>query len=273
MDALVHQFAERGVNSALPLDPVQAYESGAFDDEREVAFAARIMAGVADMLVALVLELQPGGRQGDGQALDHLAGDRAGGGCLSGSWGHRSYIERFRERGRMQILVTKGERADWIEARRGDGSVERENVPHKGPIAHDLVHFAVETGLGMDRGFWGMIAGGHSPQQIVEIAKAAGHASAKRAATPDPKFVQAIQVERIVESFEAESWSGGNDNNSLRAMAEAGCDQSLVACPDLANEDLDRVRSRLGELAGQWSALAVGETLTLDWPLEGRAAE
>lgn len=172
----------------------------------------------------------------------------------------------------MQILVTKGERADWIEARRGDGTVERENVPHKGPVAHDLVHFAVETELALDRGFWGLIAAGHAPAQIVEMAKAAGHASAKRASVPDPHFVQAIQVERIVESFEAESWSGGADNDSLRAMAEAGCDQSLVPYPALTDEALDRVRTRLSRLADLWSELAVGETLTLDWSMENRAA-
>ena len=172
----------------------------------------------------------------------------------------------------MQILVTKGERADWIEARRGDGTVERENVPHKGPVAHDLVHFAVETELGMGRGFWGLIAAGHAPGQIVEMAKAAGHASAKRANEPDPHFVQAIQVERIVESFEAESWSGGADNDSLRAMAEAGCDQSLVPCPALTDEALDRVRTRLSVLAEEWAGLAVGRTLTLVWPLWTRAA-
>ncbi|HVJ71308.1 MAG TPA: hypothetical protein VM531_07380 [Sphingomicrobium sp.] len=168
--------------------------------------------------------------------------------------------------------MTKGERADWIEARRDDGTVERENVPHKGPVAHDLVHFAVETELAMDRGFWGLIAAGHAPQQIVEIAKSAGHASAKRASMPDPHFVQAIQVERIVESFEAESWSGGADNDSLRAMAEAGCDQSLVGCPLLTDEMIDRVRSRLSDLADQWAKLAVGGTLSLDWPLWTRAA-
>ena len=267
MDALVHQLAERGVNLALPFHPVQAGESGALDDEREMALAACVVAGMPDMLVTLIFKIEPGGRKGGGQPLDHLAGDGSG-----SSIRHRSYIERFRERGRMQILVTKGERADWIEARRADGSVEREHVPHKGPVAHDLVHFAVETELGMDRGFWGMIAAGHAPQQIVEMAKAAGHASAKRAITPDPDFVQAIQVERIVESFEAESWSGGSDNDSLRAMAEAGCAQSLVACPELTDVAIARVRDRLGGLAGQWSTLAVGETLALQWPLEGRAA-
>lgn len=172
----------------------------------------------------------------------------------------------------MQILVTKGDKADWIEVRRGDGSVEREHVPHKGPVAHDLVHFAVETELGMVRGFWGLVAEGHAPQRIADMAKTAGHASAKRAETPDPDFVQAIQVERIVESFEAEFWSRGADNDALRSMARAGCDQSLVPCPELADEALERTRSRLSDLAEQWAGLGVGETLTLCWPQGARAA-
>jgi hypothetical protein len=172
----------------------------------------------------------------------------------------------------MQILVTKGERADWIEVTRDDGSVAREEVPHKGPVAHDLVHFAVETELGFDNGFWGLVAAGNDPQAIAEMAKAAGHASAERAETPAPHFVQAIQVERIVECFEAEMWSHGADNDSLRAMARSGCDQSLVDCPELGDEAIDRARSCLGMLAGQWAGLAVGGTLVLEWPERSKAA-
>ncbi len=266
MNPLAHQFAERSINLPLPFYPAQAGKGPAFDRQREMAFAARIVAGMADVLLTLVLKIQKCRRQCGRQPFDHLASDGSGGGVR-----HRPYIERFRERGRMQILVTKGEKADWIEARRKDRSVEREIVPHKGPVAHDLVHFAVERELRLERGFWGLVASGNAPQRIAEMAKMAGHASAKRAAMPDPDFVQAIQVERIVESFEAELWSGGSDNDSLRAMAQAGCEQSLVDCPELGHEALDRTRRRLRELAGQWAGLAVGETLTLDWPEPIRA--
>lgn len=172
----------------------------------------------------------------------------------------------------MQILITKGERADWIEARRDDGSIVRESMPHKGPVAHDLVHYVVETVLGIDRGFWGLVAAGNAPDRIAEMAKEAGHSSAKRAEKPDPQFVQAIQVERIVEAFEAESWSQGYDNDSLRAMAQAGCNQSLVSCPGLDDDSIERARAKLGALAARWATLAVGETLALDWPEENRAA-
>lgn len=172
----------------------------------------------------------------------------------------------------MQILATKGERADWIEARRDDGTVERETVPHKGPVAHDLVHYAVEHEFGFERGFWGLVASGHAPESIAEMAKAAGHASSKRAANPEPHFVEAIQVERVVEAFEAELWSAGADNDSLRMMAHAGCDQSLVPAPALGDEPIERARARLKTLADQWAKLSVGETLTLNWPDGARAA-
>ena len=172
----------------------------------------------------------------------------------------------------MRVLVTKGERADLIEATRVDGSVARETVPHKGPVAHDLVHFAVESELGFDRGFWGLVAAGNAPERIAEMAKEAGHASAKRAEKPDPDFVQAIQVERIVEAFEADLWSHGEDNDALRAMARAGCEQSLVSFPDLDDDAIERARAKLAALADHWAMLKVGETLTVDWTAGRRAA-
>jgi hypothetical protein len=172
----------------------------------------------------------------------------------------------------MQIVVTKGSQADWVEARREDGSVARESVPHKGPVAHDLVHYAVETEFGIAQGFWGLVAAGNAPEQIAEMAKAAGHASAKRAEKPQAHFVEAIQVERIVEAFEAELWSRGTDNAALRAMAEAGCAQSLVPSPEMRNEVIERTRARLAGLAEQWAALPIGGSLTLDWMERNQAA-
>lgn len=88
MDAVTHQLSKRGMDFALPFDPAEAGESGAFDGEREMALAARVMAGMADVLLALVLKFEPGGRERGGQPLDHFPGDRSGGGIR-----HHSYIE------------------------------------------------------------------------------------------------------------------------------------------------------------------------------------
>ena len=56
MDPLMHQFAERGIDFSLPLEPVQAEESGAFDDESKMAFAPGIMAGMAKQYTPAQLE-------------------------------------------------------------------------------------------------------------------------------------------------------------------------------------------------------------------------
>lgn len=92
MHPLVHKIAERGVDLALPVDPIETLKGGAFDRQCEMALAARIVAGVPDMLVTLVLQLQSRGRQRGGQPLDHLACNGSGGGG-----GHHSYIAAFEE--------------------------------------------------------------------------------------------------------------------------------------------------------------------------------
>jgi hypothetical protein len=55
-------------------------------------------------------------------------------------------------------------------------------------------------------------------------------------------------------------------------MAEAGCDQSLVATPSLSDDDIERTRARLAELAEQWIALPIGGSLMLDWPKRKQVA-
>ena len=122
----------------------------------------------------------------------------------------------------MRISITKGDKEDRLEMERADGTRASTRFPHKGPIPHDFVHYAVESELGIDRGFWGLVEAGHHPEEIQEIAKAAGHASAKRAEVPAADFVPAIQAERIVEAFEADHWSGGQgDPAGVAYMAEA----------------------------------------------------
>ena len=50
VNALAHQIAERGINSA-GARPGSAREGGALDDQREMAFAARVVAAMAEVLV------------------------------------------------------------------------------------------------------------------------------------------------------------------------------------------------------------------------------
>ena len=165
----------------------------------------------------------------------------------------------------MRITITKGRQDDRIEIRRDDGSEAVTHFPKKGPIPHDYVHYAVEQGFGLNDGFLGKVAAGHHPEVIVEMAKRGGHASASRAREPDPDIVEMIQAERLVECFEADMWSGGADNDSLREMAAGGWSQSFVPALTLDDTVIDSVRQNIRDFSQQWSNLPAGERIELKW--------
>jgi hypothetical protein len=166
----------------------------------------------------------------------------------------------------MQISLTKGRHDDRVVMRRADGTEAVAVVPHKGPVPHDAVHYFVEQGLGFSRGFWGMIAAGIHPDELVELAKAGGHASATRAQVPDAAIVELLQAERLVECFEADLWSGTGSDDSLLAMAGVACAASLVPVPRCAPGAIAAVRDAIAVFACEWMDADEGYVARLDWP-------
>ncbi len=166
----------------------------------------------------------------------------------------------------MRIAITKGQRQDRIVVSRADGSGAETHFPHKGPVPHDAVHWFVERELGLAHGFWGMVASGRHPEEIAEIAKAAGHASAKRAGVPGAEIVELLQAERLTECFEADLWSGGSGAAAdLIALAETACGYSHVPLPALDAAAAERIRTELGNFARGWMAAPQGHVAVLEW--------
>lgn len=165
----------------------------------------------------------------------------------------------------MDIVIAKGTDRDWLTVTRDDGSEAQLTFPKKGNIPHDAVHFFVEKALGFDTGFWGTIAAGRDPDSIQEMAKQAGHASAKRAVTPDADIVQLLQAERLVECFEAALWADELDLGSFLDTYRAACGSSHVPMRDLSNEATLALFSQLRTFAGDWRALSTGQSITLVW--------
>jgi len=166
----------------------------------------------------------------------------------------------------MRIAITKGASGDRIAVTRPDGSRATFGFPRKGPYPHDAFHFFVERELAMTRGFWGLVASGMAPEAVQELAAEGGHASAKRADEPDPAIIQLVQAERLVECFEAASWSGGADDAGIMAMAEPAWAASLVLPPAGVAARLGAIRDGLDAFLGAWRALPEGGTLELEWP-------
>ncbi len=164
----------------------------------------------------------------------------------------------------MRVTIVKGSVDDCIEIRRADGSAAETCFPKKGPVPHDAVHWIVEEALALPDGFWGKIAGGLHPDQVQEMAKAAGHASAARATVPDADIVQLLQAERLVECFEAALWSGGSDAASVRHMGEAGCAASHVDFPAITDAQIDTAMTRVLALNADWFPAPVGHSISFD---------
>ncbi len=166
----------------------------------------------------------------------------------------------------MLIRFAKGATSDTIAVTRADGSRAEFSFPHKGPTPHDAFHLAVEGELGLARGFWGLVAGGMDPAQVGALAAAGGHASAKRAGVPDAGIIELLQAERLVECFEAESWSAGEDDEGIRLMAEAGWSASHVPALPLEGDALARIREAIKEFAEEWAAIPSAGALERTWP-------
>ena len=160
----------------------------------------------------------------------------------------------------MQVRFTK------LAGRRYEVAVERVHgprlEPRNGPgydarLPHDLAHFAVEEQLGLRLGVFGQLAAGGSglftpaPADRSVADRRAGRrfAGAGRA---DMRRSEAA-VGRCVAEWRRRTglgWAG--------PIAEVDA--------DLSESDVDRIVSRLDELARAWWALAPGSSLTLDWP-------
>jgi hypothetical protein len=166
----------------------------------------------------------------------------------------------------MQIALVKGNTHDTLRVTRADGSIAEAQVVKKGPVPHDGVHFAVETGLGFGNAFFGLIAAGRHPDDIAGLASAMGHSSAKKAHVPDPSIIELIQAERLVECFEAEAWGGPADLETLQSVADAAFSASLIPRVVLTENGVSAVRSGLEQLKADWLRLPQGGTLCYDWP-------
>lgn len=165
----------------------------------------------------------------------------------------------------MIIKITKGTDRDFLGIVRDDGSTETATFPKKGVTPHDAIHYFVETELNLPMAFWGMVAKGHSPEDIQEIAKQAGHASASRAQTPDEHIVQLLQAERLVECFESDAWGTPADAETFISIAETACEASFVPMPALTPQSIEAVRTRIAAFQSIWSVAKAGHVAEFQW--------
>ena len=159
----------------------------------------------------------------------------------------------------LDVIVEFTKRADGrtiLRCIRDDGSItwQRNHDQHAAffPL-HDLLHYAVETGLSYTRGFFGLLAEGWN------IDETTGNGA--RGPLPN----EALEVEYLVSAFSAERAGGGapmaDEFNQLAATFAKG--KGMPVPRQLSDEELARVRSCFHDLAMKWRALPADATMRL----------
>lgn len=146
-------------------------------------------------------------------------------------------------------IKKKADGSAALSCLRADGSVtwqRQEGLQGRFFPLHDLTHFAVETVMGFEQGFFGLIAQGWDMEDT----------GGKGSRGPLPP--EAITVEHIVGGLDAERASK-TELSAAEFSALTAIDRPL------SDTDLARVRERRRELFAQWAALPAGETLVLSF--------
>ena len=156
----------------------------------------------------------------------------------------------------MQIRFQKGEGgAGTLRCLRSDGTETwttlKSITPH-----HDLTHYAVETTLGYQWAFYGLIAQGWNIEDFTTRL-----ANGSFRATPD----EALQAENLVILLQGE-YVSGREQEDPAALAGASCGAHNVPGPIVSAEQLAEIRANIRSCCGQWERLTSGEILDLPFP-------
>ena len=160
----------------------------------------------------------------------------------------------------MKLTATKSAktgRLDHLLCTRADGTSTSVAMPRQGILPHDLIHYVVESTLGYRNGFLGEVANGADIAFAMQMSHDLAHTA------PSPELSQA---EAIVESLQAQLWSGAFD----QAMFDEGL-RSACAMHDCVSPRLDAAYGRqlydaVIALGQRWQQMPFHAALMLEMP-------
>lgn len=150
-------------------------------------------------------------------------------------------------------VVSRYERAD------GTATWQRIDGPNAAFFAlHDLTHYAVETVLGHQKGFYGLLVDGWN---VTDFGTPWPHGPLPSDLDPSEHLVGLLDAERASGA----TW-GADEFNAPLAAHQAAFTASHT--PLLDEATLACLRATVRQLHARWLALPVGETLALAFPAD-----
>lgn len=147
----------------------------------------------------------------------------------------------------MKLVFTKRSgKTDDLVITRDDRTTEQIACPKQGMIPHEMVHFAIETVI-------------RRPAFLSKIGEgqAAGAGMISDAV--------AESAERMVETMQAEVWSGRVPVDELISLYETACQVRGHTAAPLTPRDVGLIRARMDDLAQRWDAVPVGGSMALEF--------
>jgi hypothetical protein len=160
----------------------------------------------------------------------------------------------------MKLIAERQGRTDKLDRLRcirRDGSETATAMPRQGILPHDLLHYVVESALGWRHGFLGMIAAGADIGWTMEQT----HDPAKRDIAD-----QAIHAEALVESLQAQLWSGVFDAALFLEGVRSACETRGRSVPALAADTGEALFEQALALNARWQQVPCHGVLALEMP-------
>ena len=157
----------------------------------------------------------------------------------------------------MVIRFKKGKnqskhKPDTLTCIRDDGSITWTHL-HHGFVHHDFAHYVVETTLGFENAFFGLVAKGHDIPDFSE----------PKAKRPFEIPKEAMDTEPIVALLQADSPNTlyPQDTNSNGLFQDYSASLSV----SITDKQLEMMRQKLQTLLRQWRDLQPGESIVLQF--------
>lgn len=154
----------------------------------------------------------------------------------------------------MRILLTKiSDRRHRLELVRRDGAREAIELVTREALFHDFVHYAVESSMGTQGGFWGALASGKT---MADLNDRTGAAMKDFAGSLYAIEAAVGLMSGVVGLPDEEAWAklGWYHETQQQEPAE-WCTEAFVA----------EVRECLRRLQGRWKATPYGESMEILW--------
>jgi hypothetical protein len=156
----------------------------------------------------------------------------------------------------MRILLTKlSDERHALQIVRGDGTCERVELPTREFLFHDLLHYAVESSIGTQEGFWGALARG----------KTMGDLNDRSGISMQEHSGAMAYIEQAVGMMTGSIKGGVPAEEAITSIR--GFHEALGhEMPGWFTESfVDDVRDRMRRLLGRWKATAYGQAMAVEW--------